>query len=61
MYTRKKLSSPPRVVRFDQLTNLQKIKLDLRKHLLLLAFFPLWTYHMEERLRLSNRNYILMT
>ena len=37
MYTRKKLSSPPRVVRFDQLTNLQKIKLDLRKHPLLLA------------------------
>lgn len=34
MYTRKRLSPPPRVVLFDQLTNLQKNKAGLRINLL---------------------------
>ena len=61
MYTRKKLSSPPRMVPFDQLTNLQKNKASPAKTSVAPCSSPLWTYHVEERLRLSNRNYILMT
>lgn len=34
MYTRKRLCPPPRVVLFDQLTNLQKNKAGLRINLL---------------------------